>query len=149
MSTGSGLATRHESAEDSPGLLLWQVNNQWQSAQRAALKPFDLTQMQWVLLASLTWLNASGPVTQKQLSEHTASHPMMTSKVLRELERRGFVERAPHPEDGRARALAPTESGRALANKAVVAIEACDEQFFSVLGARQQAFTRALQTLRR
>src|SRR5690242_11685558 len=103
-----GLATRHDDAEDSPGLLLWQVTNRWQAAQRAALKPFDLTHLQFVLLASLTWLNADGPVMQKDLSEHVASHPMMTSQVLRALEKRGLVERAPHPDDGRARALAPT-----------------------------------------
>ena len=153
MSAGAGarprLATRHADAEDSPGLLLWQVNNQWQAAQRAALKPFDLTHMQFVLLASLSWLNTDGPVTQKELGEHVASHPMMTSQVLRGLEKRGLVERAPHPDDGRARALAPTKTGRALANKAVVAVEACDDEFFAVLGAKQQAFTAALQKLKR
>ena len=51
--TGHGLATEYEAAEDSPGLLLWQVTNRWQSAQRAALKPLGLTHVQFVLLASL------------------------------------------------------------------------------------------------
>jgi DNA-binding MarR family transcriptional regulator len=149
MSTQPGLATRHEHADDSTGLLLWQVTNQWQSAQRAALKPFELTHMQFVLLASLAWLGGDGVVTQKQLSEHVASHPMMTSQVLRGLEQRGLVERAKHPDDGRARALKATKLGRALANKAVVAVEACDEEFFSALGTRQKSFTGALRTLRR
>ena len=44
------------SADDSTGLLLWQVTNRWQAAQRAALKPHGLTHVQFVLLASLTWL---------------------------------------------------------------------------------------------
>ena len=29
------LATQHDSADESPGLLLWQVTNRWQAAQRA------------------------------------------------------------------------------------------------------------------
>jgi len=141
------LATEHESADESPGLVLWQVTNRWQAAQRAALKPFGLTHVQFVLLASLTWLHAEGPVTQKALAAHAATDEMMTSQVLRALEAAGLVERGPHPSDRRARALAVTEEGRALANRAVVAVEACDRAFFAAL-ADVPAFTRALVALR-
>jgi DNA-binding MarR family transcriptional regulator len=144
----SRLATAFASAEDSTGLLLWQVTNRWQAAQRAALKEFGLTHVQFVLLASLTWLAAEGPVTQRQLADHAASDPMMTSQVLRALEQRGLVERLPHPSDHRARALTVTGSGRVLANHAVVAVEACDEAFFATLGADAAAFTRALARLK-
>jgi DNA-binding MarR family transcriptional regulator len=86
MSAPRKLATVHADADDSPGLLLWQVTNRWQAAQRAALRPFDLTHVQFVLLASLTWLDSDRPpVTQKQLAEHAATDPMMTSQVLRAL----------------------------------------------------------------
>ena len=142
-----GLATEHASPDESPGLLLWQVTNRWQAAQRATLKPFGLTHVQFVLLASLAWLDVEGPVTQKSLAEHAATDPMMTSQVLRTLERRGLVERAPHPSDGRARALAVTAEGRALANRAVVAVEGCDNAFFAALGDRG-AFVQALVALR-
>jgi DNA-binding MarR family transcriptional regulator len=90
------------SADASPGLLLWQVSNRWQAAQRAALRPFDLTHVQFVLLASLTWLDNEGPVTQKRLAEHAATDPMMTSQVLRALEERGLIRRGQHPTDARA-----------------------------------------------
>lgn len=130
----AGLATEFSDARDSPGLLLWQVTNRWQAAQRAALKPLGLTHVQFVLLASLAWLDPSGPVTQKQLADHTAADAMMTSQVLRALEVRLLVRRQPHPVDGRARALVVTEKGRALANRAVIAVEACDRAFFSALG---------------
>lgn len=143
------LATAHAEADDSVGLLLWQVTNRWQALQRATLKPFGLTHVQFVLLASLTWLDLGGPVTQRQLADHAATDPMMTSQVLRALEQRGLVRRAPHPEDGRARALTVTKQGRLLANRAVVAVEACDNAFFAVLGKKQHAFTQALLTLRR
>lgn len=146
---GRLLATAFASAEESTGLLLWQVTNRWQAAQRAALKAFGLTHVQFVLLASLTWLAADGPVTQRQLADHAATDPMMTSQVLRGLEQRGLVKRLPHPSDGRARALAVTSAGRALANQAVVAAEACDAAFFATLGDETAAFTRALAKLKR
>jgi DNA-binding MarR family transcriptional regulator len=127
------LATRHRSPDESPGFLLWRVTNRWQAAQRAALAPFGLTHVQFVLLASLTWLAADGPITQRLLAGHAATDPMMTSQVLRVLERRGLVERHVHPSDARARAVAATASGRALASRAVVAVEACDDAFFAAL----------------
>lgn len=146
----SGLSTEFGSAEESPGLLLWQVTNRWQAAQRAALKPYDLTHVQFVLLASLTWLHgaAGGPVTQKALADHAATDPMMTSQVLRALEARDLLRRLPHPSDRRARALAPTDSGAALANRAVAAVEGCDRAFFAALGNGVGAFTEALHALK-
>jgi DNA-binding MarR family transcriptional regulator len=142
------LASEHATADDSTGLLLWQVTNRWQAAQRAALKPFGLTHVQFVLLASLTWLDSDEPVTQRRLADHAATDPMMTSQVLRVLERRGLVERASHPDDLRAWALSPTRAGVELANRANVAVEACDGSFFSVLGADAARFTSALRRLR-
>lgn len=144
-----GLDTQHASADDSPGFLLWQVTNRWQAAQRASLKPFGLTHVQFVLLASLTWLTAAEPVSQRQLAEHAATDPMMTSQVLRALEAQGLVVRSPHPTDGRAWSLSVSARGRALANRAVVAVEACDDAFFAPLGPRTAELTRALAALAR
>lgn len=147
------LDTRHGDADESTGLLLWQVTNHWQAAQRAALKPLGLTHVQFVLLASLTWLNgnagdAGGPVSQRRLAGHAVTDPMMTSQVLRALEQRGLVARAADPADKRARAVTVTEEGARLANQAVAAVEACDTAFFAVLGSRQAEFTAALADLR-
>ena len=107
----AALATRFRAADESPGLLLWQVTNRWQAAQRAALKPFGLTHVQFVLLASLAWLNSDGPITQRELADHAATDPMMTSQVLRTLAQRCLVDRSPHPLDGRAQALTLTRRG--------------------------------------
>jgi DNA-binding MarR family transcriptional regulator len=142
------LQTAHADADASAGLVLWQVTNRWQAAQRAALKPYDLTHVQFVLLASLTWLDAAAPVSQRDLAAHAATDPMMTSQVLRALEQRGLVTRAAHPDDGRAWAVAATDAGAALANRANAAVEACDRTFFGPLGAAAPAFVRSLRTLR-
>lgn len=147
MTDDVGLATRFTTAEESTGLLLWQVTNRWQAAQRAALHPFGLTHVQFVLAAALTWLGPDGPLTQKQLADYAGTDPMMTSQVVRALVARGLVDRSPHPDDGRAWALSVTASGRALVNRAVVAVEACDEAYFGALGRNRSAFTRALAAL--
>ncbi|NUR64070.1 MAG: winged helix-turn-helix transcriptional regulator [Catenulispora sp.] len=146
--TPSELATGFDDADESPGFLLWQVTNRWQAAIRASLKPHGLTHVQFVLLAALTWLGSDGPVTQKALADHAATDPMMTSQVLRVLEERGLVERRPHPQDGRARALVVTPEGRQLANRAVVDVEACDADFFAALGSQTAAFAAALRQLK-
>ena len=146
--TGPRLATQFSRAEDSPGLLLWQVTNRWQAAQRAALKPHGLTHVQFVLLASLAWLAADGPVTQRQLADHAATDPMMTSQVLRALEDRGLITRLPHPTDKRARALTVTPAGRTLADEAVAAAEDCDAAFFAPLTGQAAAFAGALTVLK-
>jgi DNA-binding MarR family transcriptional regulator len=139
------LETEFDDASDSTGLALWRVTNRWQAAQRATLVPFDLTHVQFVLLASLTWLDAEPP-TQRELAAHAGTDPMMTSQVLRALEAKGLVERHAHPTDGRARLLVATAAGKALANRAVVAVEACDAEFFGALADRG-GFTRELGRL--
>jgi DNA-binding MarR family transcriptional regulator len=123
-------------ADASPGLLLWRVSNRWQAAIRDALAPHDLTHTQFVLLASLTWLTEKGPgpVTQRDLADHAQTDVMMTSQVVRTLETKGFVERRAHPSDSRARDLAVTAGGRKAVNAAIVAVEACDKEFFASAG---------------
>jgi DNA-binding MarR family transcriptional regulator len=146
----SRLETEFADADDSPGLMLWRVTNAWQAAQRAALKPYDLTHVQFVLLASLTWLGGVGtgePVTQRHLAQHAGTDPMMTSQVLRTLEAKGLVTREAHPTDARARALAATATGVELVNRAIGAVETVDRDFFAALGRRRGDFTKLLGRL--
>ena len=128
------LASEFADADQSPGLALWRVTNAWQAAQRAALRPLGLTHVQFVLLASLVWLDQEAPIRQRDLARHARTDPMMTSQVLRALERNGLVERRPHPVDHRARALVVTAAGAELANRAVAVVEDVDRRFFGPLG---------------
>ncbi len=147
MTVPRGLQSEFADAGDSTGLMLWRVTNAWQAAQRRALKPFGLTHVQFVLLASLTWLESDTPVTQQALAQHAGTDPMMTSQVLRTLEAAALIERTQHPHDRRARVLAVTPVGRELANRAVVAVESCDHDFFDTLGIDRAEFTRMLARL--
>jgi len=143
----SGLRSEFADAADSPGLTLWRVTNAWQAAQRAALAPFALTHVQFVLLASLSWLATDTPVTQRELADHAHTDPMMTSQVLRALETKKLIHRAAHPVDARARALTVTPQGAALANAANAAVEDADRTFFASLANERPHFTDLLQRL--
>jgi DNA-binding MarR family transcriptional regulator len=143
----TGLHSSYEDAGSSPGLSLWRVTNSWQRALRAVLAPFDLTHVQFVLLASLTWLDSDEPVTQRDLARHAGTDPMMTSQVVRTLEAKRLVTREAHPTDRRARVLAPTAAGRMLADRANAAVEAADTAYFAVLRGRERQLGELLHVL--
>ena len=129
------LGSRHPGPKESPGFLLWQLAMRWQQALRPALSALDLTHAQFVLLASAAYLGSEGnggpeAVTQRALAEHARLDAVTTSEVLRTLESKGLVERRPHPEDARARAVAVTRAGRALARRAIPAVEEADAAYF-------------------
>lgn len=135
--------------DDSPGLLLWQVSNRWQAVVRAALAELELTHVQFVLLASLTYLSGDGNlVTQRALADWAATDPMMTSQVLRTLAAKGLVTRRGHPADGRAKVLAVTAAGAALASRAVAIVERADAWFFAPLSDGGAGFACQLRALR-
>ncbi len=141
------LDTTYPDPQTSTGFMLWQVTNSWQRTIRAALAPFDLTHVQFVLLAVLTSMGRNTPVTQRDLAARAATDPMMTSQVLRTLEDKGLIERSPHPTDGRALALTPTPDGASLVNRANAAVENADRAYFHSLGDTLHSFTQSLAIL--
>ena len=143
-----GIGSRFPAASESPGLLLWRVTNRWQAVMRAALAPHGVTHVQYVLLASLTWLADREPerlVTQTDLAAFAATDLMMTSQVLRSLEKAGLVERLPHPTDRRARVLRTTPAGAETARRATADVEDADATFFAAVDA--DSFARQLAAL--
>jgi len=135
-------------ASDSTGFLLWQLTSQWHRSIAAALKPHELTQVQFVLLASLTWLeNRKRHITQVMLARHANLDVMVTSQVLRSLQARGLVERAEHPTDTRAKAITLTSTGRDLANITIPVVETADTAFFGARDERRRALNAELRRL--
>ena len=139
---------RSKQASDSTGFLLWQVTVLWQRRIAAALRPHGLTQVQFALLASLLWLsNKESAITQAMLARHAKLDVMMTSQVLRALEKKGFVGRHAHPSDTRAKILSLTKSGKALAWSAIPDVEKADAVFFKTLGVQRKKFNKSLLLL--
>lgn len=150
----SKLQSDFDTPDASPGFLLWQISNKWQAQQRRALQPFDLTHVQFVLLACLTWSDAGTPgtngltaMTQKQLATQAQTDEMMTSQVVRTLAAKGLIARWPDPQDRRAMTLRPTQKGIDLVNQAIAAVETVDYNFFSALDTDQTVFTQLMQRL--
>jgi len=123
----------YEGPDESPGYLLWTLSNAWQRAIRAALAPHDLTHVQFVLLACLTWWESTGrpAPTQRALADRAGADVMMASQVLRTLEKANLIARSPHPEDTRALTISLTEQGRVRAQAAFPSVEAADRAFFT------------------
>lgn len=135
-------------AHESPGFLLRQVTMLWQRRIAAVLRPHELTQVQFALLASVLWLSRTeSSITQAQLARHAKLDTMMTSQVLRALEGRGLVVRHAHPSDTRAKTLALTKKGRTVSCRMVPLIEQADAAFFNALGARRAQFNGSLRSL--
>ena len=132
-----------------PGYLLWRAANLWQKQVRAVLAPFGVTPVQYLLLAGLRDLQAvdGEPVKQAALARHCQSDAMMTSQVLRALQKAGLVERRAHTEDGRAFAVALSAAGAALLLQAEPQIGDMDSRFHSSLGPEKEAFGDALRLL--
>jgi DNA-binding MarR family transcriptional regulator len=130
----------------STGFLVWQMSNLWQRHIREALESFDLTHVQFVLLAGLLWLkdHDDEDVSQAQLANFVKADVMMTSKVVRSLEEKGLLERSLHPGDTRAKSLRLTQQGRELLSRAIPIVEICDAQFFQSLGAQAAQFNAQL-----
>lgn len=117
--------------EDSPGYLLGQLTMLWQRKLKRVLDPLDLTHTQFALLCALAWLSReSDAVTQVDIANQGNADRMMVSKVLRTLEEKNFITRHEHPTDTRAKTIKLTQHGEIVLQKAIIAVENADLDFF-------------------
>ena len=124
----------YKSANDATGFLLWKTHNYWQREIKKSLKEFDLTHTQFVILANAQWLILqNNEVTQIEIAQHAQVDVMMTSNVIRTLEKKGFVSRIEHTSDTRAKLVTLTKKGLETLQKAVQRVENFDREFFSNL----------------
>ncbi len=111
---------------------MWLVTLAWQRAVATVLRPYDLTHAQFVLLAGAWWLaREEGPPTQRRLVAHTGTDEMMTSQVLRRLERKELVLRLVDELDGRARRIVLTDAGAELLDAVMPEVDRTDAEFFA------------------
>lgn len=71
----------------------------------------DLTVTQ---LSALTSLELAGALTPRELADVERVQPPTMTKIVAKLERRGLVQRTPHPTDRRQVILSSTELGREI-----------------------------------
>lgn len=122
---------KYKTPSESTGFLLWKVNNLWQREIKKSLKKFNLTHTQFVVLASTVWLSKNNSnVTQVEIANQIEINKMMTSNVLRTLEKNGLLKRKEHKTDTRAKIIKPTKNGIDILQKAIKEVEEFDSRFF-------------------
>ncbi len=132
----------------SPAYNLWLANNAWQRTLRSVLEPFDITHVQYIVLASIDLLRADGTsVCQAEVCRFCDMDENMVSQVLKALEAEGRITRTRNEDDKRARQPEVTEKGHALLNDVRKVLYPAIDQFFSVLAVDKADFTLMLQKL--
>jgi DNA-binding MarR family transcriptional regulator len=87
-------------------------------AQRDVEAVVTLTQ-----LSAMASLHRHGPMTTGELATCERVQPPSMTKVIAALTERGFVDRSPHPTDGRQTVVALTQAGRDYVDAEVSARE--------------------------
>jgi DNA-binding MarR family transcriptional regulator len=130
--------------EDSFGWLIAVLSRQLSDEFDERLQALGLRIGLWPTLFAL-W--EEDGVTQSVLTEKCQTAHYTTTRVLDELEKRGLVERRPHPTNRRATTVFLTEAGRALEHPAVEEAMACNAQMLA--GLSRQESDRLMTTLRK
>jgi len=117
--------------QDSPGFSLWRNFMGWQRGLNAALRPLDLTQPQFAILAVCGWMTHDGQeITQQGVADFVGLDRMHVSQVAKRLEEDGLIERQPLHSDQRAKKIVVTGKGHELLAKAMPVVEQFDRAYF-------------------
>ena len=109
------------------------------------LEPLGLTQAQYAVLAPLYSMSRGGAhPSQRELADLTGLDTVYISKLVRALERAGFVARSANAADTRAVELSLTEQGIATVRDATKAVFQMREQLTEPLGGNDGARTEEL-----
>ncbi len=134
-----------EAPEEMTGILFWKITYLWQREINKNLKDVDLTHSHFALLSGVAWLEKQGdPITQIKLANFTQTNAMVTSKIIRTLEGKGFIGRTSEGKDSRAKYLYITPKGSKTLNKALIIVENTNKEFFKVLGHEKKQFDKNL-----
>lgn len=112
------------------GYLLKQAQYQYRQRLDGALRDLDLTAAQYGVLAAL---QRHPEATNAALARMCFVTPQTMIQVLAGLQRRGLVERRPHPRHGRLIQTVLTPAGEGLLGKAHQAADAIDRRAFGSL----------------
>jgi DNA-binding MarR family transcriptional regulator len=107
----------------------------WRAATDRALAPLGLTHAQYSVLAPLSGMSHAGArPSQRQLADFTGLDVVYVSKLVRALEREGFVTRSVSTADPRAVELSLTERGTAAVRDGVRIVAGIRDRLTRPLG---------------
>lgn len=132
------------------GYLIWRLSMRWRAAMDRALAPMGLTQAQYSVLAPLYSMSRAGArPSQRELADLTGLDAVYISKLVRALEREGFVTRSTKAADPRAVELSLTEQGAAALQEAVKVVSELRQRLTEPLGGTAGARTAQLAEMLR
>jgi len=113
-------------------------------AQRAG-ESVSLTQ-----ISALSTLHKCGELTPGQLAAKEGVQPPSMTRVIAALEERGYVERSPHPTDGRQAIVRLSETGLAFVRETISVREAwLDRQLAELSGEEREVLSQAAEIIDR
>lgn len=113
----------------------------------AALKPHGLTSTTYMMLVTLS-LSDRGTRRLSYLARYLMVHQTTVTQLVDQCERRGLVERRPHPTDRRTTLAVLTRDGRTLLRRATKAASAAGFGLGAVDDATVATLAEALEQVR-
>jgi DNA-binding MarR family transcriptional regulator len=142
--------SNYQNTAESSGLLFWQVSVMWQRKIKDALRSYDITHTQFVILAVAHELNEyNSCVTQNDISDFSMIDVMTVSTTLRLLEKKNLIKRENHPTDTRAKRIINTDSGETILKTVTPIVEAVDNDFFFSEKEKLDSFIGLLNQLKK
>ena len=130
MKNKDAMNFKFNSPEQSPGFLLWQLYTMWSRKINQTLKKFNLTHVQFVIMANIKWLTQSKKlVSQIEIAKLSRVDPVVVSNVLKNLESKRLIKRK-LSQDTRFKDVKLTSSGLDLLKLTLSAVENFDKTFF-------------------
>ena len=100
---------------------IMRVQQIWLARLNEALGPFELTFARYEALM-LLYLSRTGALPLGKIGVRLQVHPTSVTNLIDGLEKLGYAERTPHPEDRRTTLAAITKRGRDVASSATQAL---------------------------
>jgi DNA-binding MarR family transcriptional regulator len=89
-----------------------------------------------------------GPLTLRALAESMSTDAPAATVIVNDLEARGLVRRAPHPDDKRAKVVSLTPDGKRLVRSAEAVMESAPPSFDALDAKDVEDLTRIVKRLR-
>lgn len=133
---------------ESPSFTLTQAYCTWKRITDRVLEAVGLTYIQYVFMGTLFELeNHQDKATQNGLAKLTNSDVIMTSQILRTLQKRGLVLREPIEGDERMDYPMLSMAGKKLVQKATEIMQNYEKEYFASIEKDMEKFLMYLKVL--